>query len=185
MNLLILGGGLFLGRSTLDAALAGGHRVSVFNRGRARTDWPAGVEVLHGDRAGDLTALDGRRWDAVIDTCGYVPADLRRSTAALRDCGVYLFVSSISVYASTAHAPVLETDAVVPSDGIAEDDRDLVHYGPEGGLRARRAGRVRRSRADRAAGADRRAGRPQRPLQPLAVAHGRRRADARARCRGR
>jgi len=131
MNLLILGGGVFLGRSTLDAALAGGHRVSVFNRGRARTDWPAGVEVLHGDRASDLTALVGRRWDAVIDTCGYVPADLRRSTAALRDCGAYLFVSSISVYASTAHAPVLETDAVVPSDGIAEDDRDLVHYGPQ------------------------------------------------------
>ena len=47
-------------------------------------------------------------------------------------CGRYCFVSSISAYASFAHAPVRESDALAASDGIAEDDRDRArHYGPQ------------------------------------------------------
>ena len=61
MNLLILGGGVFLGRTTLDAALADGHDVSVYNRGRSRTEWPTGIEVLHNDRARDLSTLADQR----------------------------------------------------------------------------------------------------------------------------
>jgi 2'-hydroxyisoflavone reductase len=131
MKLLIIGGGVFLGAAALDAALAGGHRVTVFNRGRARAAWPAGVEVLTGDRAHDLAPLEGRQWDAVIDTCGYVPTDVRASAQALRGSGRYLFVSSISVYATTTQVPVRETDALASTDGIAPEDRDLKHYGPQ------------------------------------------------------
>ena len=131
MNLLILGGGAFLGAAALDAALRRGHAVTVFNRGRTRSVWPAGVEAVAGDRARELPQLAGRRFDAVIDTCGYVPADLRTSTQALRDAGCYLFVSSISVYASTAHAPLREGDTLAPHDGIADDDRDMAHYGAQ------------------------------------------------------
>ena len=135
MELLILGGGVFLGAAVLRSALAGGHGVTVFNRGRARSTWPAEVEVLTGDRSADLSALDGRVWDAVIDTCGYVPADVRASAQALRGCGAYLFVSSVSVYATSSQLPlklpVSETDPLAPADGIAPDDRDLKHYGPQ------------------------------------------------------
>lgn len=131
MKLLILGGGVFLGTAVLQSSLARGHDVTVFNRGRARTDWPAGVEVLTGDRNRDLALLAGRRWDAVIDTCGYVPADVQLSAEALRDSGRYLFVSSISVYATTHQVPVLETDPLAASDGIARDDRDMAHYGAQ------------------------------------------------------
>jgi 2'-hydroxyisoflavone reductase len=131
MNLLIIGGGVFLGAAALQSALARGHRVTVFNRGRARSTWPAGVEVLTGDRATDLGALGSRHWDAVIDTCGYVPVDVRASANALRQCGSYLFVSSISTYATTTRVPVRETDALASTDGIAPDDRDLKHYGPQ------------------------------------------------------
>ncbi|MBC7734693.1 MAG: NAD-dependent epimerase/dehydratase family protein [Bacteriovorax sp.] len=131
MKLLILGGGVFLGAAALQSALAGGHRVTVFNRGRARATWPAGVEVLTGDRVHDLRALDGRHWDAVIDTCGYAPADLRASALALRGCDTYLFVSSVSAYATTHQVPVRETDAPASAEGIAPDDRDLRHYGPQ------------------------------------------------------
>ena len=131
MKGLILGGGVFLGAAALQSALAGGHRVTVFNRGRAREAWPAGVEVLTGDRAHDLRALDGRHWDAVIDTCGYAPADVRASALALRGCGTYLFVSSVSAYATTNQVPVRETDALASAEGIAPDDRDLRHYGPQ------------------------------------------------------
>lgn len=131
MDILILGGGVFLGAAALHSALARGHRVSVFNRGRARSSWPDGVEVHVGDRSTDLSALRGKRWDAVIDTCGYVPADVRASCARLRDSGRYLFVSSVSVYASTRHAPLRESDALAAFDTLAADDRDLQHYGAQ------------------------------------------------------
>jgi 2'-hydroxyisoflavone reductase len=131
MKLLILGGGVFLGTAVLQSALARGHDVTVFNRGRARTAWPVGVEVLIGDRSRDLAVLADRRWDAVIDTCGYVPADVQLSAEALKHSGRYLFVSSISAYATTHQVPVLETDPLAPADGIARDDRDLRHYGAQ------------------------------------------------------
>jgi 2'-hydroxyisoflavone reductase len=132
MDLLILGGGVFLGAAALDAALARGHRVTVFNRGRARSHWPDGVEVLSGDRVADLGRLAGRRWDAVIDTCGYVPADVQRSAEALRDgCDAYLFVSSISAYADTTEPMTAEDHPLASFDGIARDDRDLRHYGAQ------------------------------------------------------
>jgi 2'-hydroxyisoflavone reductase len=131
MKILILGGGVFLGAATLQSAVTRGHRVTVFNRGRSRTNWPEGVEALTGDRCTDLSALNNRRWDAVIDTCGYTPADVQRSADALRESSRYLFVSSISVYATTRQVPMRETDPLIPSDGIARDDRDLQHYGAQ------------------------------------------------------
>src|SRR4051812_40568375 len=106
MQILILGGGVFLGAATLDAALAAGHRVSVFNRGRARSAWPPSVDVIRGDRSADLGALRGRRWDAVVDTSGYVPVDVVASAEALRDSASYCFVCSISAYAAFDRAPV-------------------------------------------------------------------------------
>ena len=131
MNILIIGGGIFLGAATLSSALARGHGVTVFNRGRSRTAWPAEVEVLTGDRSADMHALSSRHWDAVIDTCGYTPADVERSAQALRDCGRYLFVSSISAYATSHQVPVRETDPLASSEGIARDDRNMQHYGAQ------------------------------------------------------
>jgi 2'-hydroxyisoflavone reductase len=131
MKILIIGGGVFLGAATLDAAVGRGHAVTVFNRGRSRTAWPAGVEAIEGDRVADLARLAHRRWDAVIDTCGYVPLDVRASALALQESGCYLFVSSISVYAKTDRAPLRETDALASAAGIAPDDRNLEHYGPQ------------------------------------------------------
>jgi len=132
MRILVIGGGVFLGAAIVDSALARGHAITVFNRGRARRDWPAGVEAIVGDRSGDLGLLEGRDVDAVIDVCGFVPADLRASAAALASCRRYCFVSSISAYAAFTHAPVRESDSLAASDGIAEDDRDRArHYGPQ------------------------------------------------------
>jgi 2'-hydroxyisoflavone reductase len=131
MRILVIGGGVFLGAALLDSALARGHAVTVFNRGRARSKWPDGVEVVIGDRMHDLARVAGRRFDAVVDTCGYVPADLRTSSKALDDVGRYCFVSSVSAYASFARAPVQEDDALAQSAGLAADDRDRSHYGAQ------------------------------------------------------
>ncbi len=99
MKLLILGGTVFIGRHLVDAALERGHEVTLFNRGQHNADLYPTVERLRGDRDGDLTALRGRRWDAVVDTCGYVPRIVRASAEALADAvDHYTFISTISVY---------------------------------------------------------------------------------------
>ena len=131
MNILLLGGGLFLGAAIADHAAARGHHLTVFNRGRSRSDWPAGVEAVVGDRTSDLDRLAGRRFDAVVDTCGYVPVDVRASVDALAGADCYCFVSSISAYDSFTHAPVVESDALAVGDGVDPADRDLAHYGSQ------------------------------------------------------
>ncbi|MGH2375054.1 MAG: NAD-dependent epimerase/dehydratase family protein [bacterium] len=98
-RLLILGGTVFLGRHLVEAALARGHAVTLFNRGQHNPGLFPEVEKLRGDRDGNLTALRGRSWDAVIDTCGYVPRIVQASAELLADAvRHYTFISSISVY---------------------------------------------------------------------------------------
>src|SRR5215212_3708695 len=100
MKLLIVGGTHFLGRHVAEAALARGHQVTLFHRGRGGPEPFAEAEHVHGDRDGELGLLKGRRWDAVVDTCGYVPRVVRvtaRMLAAAVDH--YTFISSVSAYA--------------------------------------------------------------------------------------
>ena len=103
MRLLLLGGPRFLGRAVIDAALDAGHEVTLFNRGTTNADLYPDLERITGDRDGGLDGLRGRDWDAVVDTSGYLPRLVGASADALRDSvGHYVFVSSISVYASFA-----------------------------------------------------------------------------------
>src|SRR5437773_6684344 len=99
VRLLVLGGTKFLGRAAVEAALARGHEVTLFNRGETNPDLFPKAEKLRGDRDGDLSALEGREWDAVIDPSGFVPRVVRASAELLRASGHYVFVSSGSVYA--------------------------------------------------------------------------------------
>lgn len=109
MDLLILGGTLFLGRFVAEKALQRGYRVTLFHRGRTGADLFPHARRLLGDRFGDLSALEGR-WDAVVDTSAWHPAAVAPVVSALaRRVGHYTFVSSISAYA--ALAPGLTEDA--------------------------------------------------------------------------
>jgi 2'-hydroxyisoflavone reductase len=105
MRILVLGGTQFLGRHTVEAALARGHEVTMFNRGRTRPELFPDVEKLRGDRDGDLDAVRGCDFDAVVDTSGYVPRIVRETIDALGEVGHYTFVSSISVYADASTPP--------------------------------------------------------------------------------
>jgi 2'-hydroxyisoflavone reductase len=119
MRILILGGTVFLGPALVEAALASGHQVTLFNRGRSRPDLFPQIEKVHGDRADGLAALSGRRWDAVIDTCGYVPRIVRQSAEQLAPAVErYIFISSLSVYADVSQ-PGLDESAPV---GKLEDE---------------------------------------------------------------
>jgi 2'-hydroxyisoflavone reductase len=103
LRVLLLGGPKFLGRAVIDAALERGHEPTLFNRGTTGADLYPGLERIVGDRDGGLDGLRGREWDAVVDTSGYLPRLVEASAVLLADTvGHYVFVSSISVYASFA-----------------------------------------------------------------------------------
>jgi 2'-hydroxyisoflavone reductase len=134
MDLLILGGTRFLGRYLVEAAQEDGHRVTLFNRGLSGPDLFPEVETIKGDRDGDLSALRGRRWDAVIDTCGYVPRVVRASAGLLADAvDHYTFVSSISVYSDVIGAGA---DESAPVEELEDPTVEEVTGETYGGLKA-------------------------------------------------
>lgn len=114
MKLLILGGTVFLGRHIVEAARAAGHEITLFNRGRSGPQLFPDLENITGDRNGDLEALRGRNWDVAIDTCGYLPRVVRKSTELLRDQGThYTFLSTVSVYKDRGQSNQDETAPLV------------------------------------------------------------------------
>ena len=128
MRLLILGGTLFLGRHLAALALARGHHVTTFTRGRTAGLGDPRIDARYGDRDGDLRALEDGRWDATIDTSGYVPRVVRASAGLLADrTSHYTFVSSISVYARF-DGPVHEDAPLATLDDPADEDVQS-HYG--------------------------------------------------------
>ncbi len=131
MHVLLLGGTLFLGRHVVDAALAAGHEVTLFNRGKTNPGLFPDQEHVLGDRDGGLAPLRGRRFDAVIDTCGYVPRLVEDSARLLSDtCGHYTFVSSLSAY----ELPIAPgSDESAPSATMEDDSVEEITnetYGP-------------------------------------------------------
>jgi len=129
VRLLLLGGPRFLGRGIADAALARGHDVTFFNRGKTNPELYPHVERLVGERAGDLAELRGRIWDAVIDTSGYLPGAVRVAAEALAGSGLYCFVSSISVYADFSGTK--DEDSTLSELGDLPDDEVTDEsYGP-------------------------------------------------------
>jgi len=101
MNILVIGGTIFLGLHVLENAVTRGNTVTAFFRGRHAERLRSDVEYLRGDRTSDVDALRGRIFDAVIDTCGYHPNDQRLLAEVLAPSNPhYVFISTISVYAS-------------------------------------------------------------------------------------
>jgi 2'-hydroxyisoflavone reductase len=133
VRLLVLGGTTFLGRAVVECALGRGHAVTLFNRGQTNPDLFLEAERLRGDRGGDLRALGGREWEAVVDTSGYVPGVVRRSVELLADAvGHYVFISSVSVYADFSGS-LHEEDSLAaldPAHSAEELREDYANYGP-------------------------------------------------------
>jgi 2'-hydroxyisoflavone reductase len=137
LDILFLGGTGFLGPHQVEYALARGHRVTLFNRGKSEKG-PYGdrVETLIGNRdakiAPGLEALQGkRRWDVVIDNSGYVPRHVRDSVALLKDrVGRYIYVSTVSVY-DPAGGPVFDESSPLHPAPSAETEKVTGEtYGP-------------------------------------------------------
>ena len=99
LDILVLGGTGFIGPHLVRHAVARGHRVTIFSRGRRDADLPESVKRLVGDRDGKLDALKDKTWDAVVDDSATNPDWVRQSTALLKgSVGRYLFTSSTGVH---------------------------------------------------------------------------------------
>ena len=110
MKLLIIGGTRFLGRYLVTSALANNHEVTLFNRGLHSSEPETAVETIHGDRNGDLSKLQSRRWDAVIDTCGMLPRTVKAAAKVLSESiEIYTFISTQNVYADVSTPGVDES----------------------------------------------------------------------------
>jgi 2'-hydroxyisoflavone reductase len=133
VRILVVGGTRFVGRHLVEAALAGGHEVSVFHRGRTGTELFPGARHLVGDRDSDVSALTGPddSWDATVDVCAYLPGQVRALADALgARAGRYLLVSTTSVYDASRGSSHDEDAALVPPpDPDTEDITDQT-YGP-------------------------------------------------------
>ena len=130
LRILILGGTGFTGPYQVKYALARGHKVTVFNRGKTHPgELPEGVEQLIGDRNGQLDALKGRKWDVAIDNPTMLPAWVRDAAAILKgNVERYIFISTISVYADNSKPGMDETAPVAKYDGAdaMKETRDTV-----------------------------------------------------------
>jgi 2'-hydroxyisoflavone reductase len=125
-RILVLGGTAFLGPHFVRAAQANGHTVTLFNRGKTNPGMFADLEQLRGDRQkGELDALKGRTFDAVVDTSGYVPSQVAATAKLLAgSCKHYQFVSTISVYGNFEERPErIDETAEVATMPAAEVDK--------------------------------------------------------------
>jgi len=131
MRILIIGGTVFVGRHIAEAAIAAGHEVSLFHRGRTGADLFPSATHLTGDRNEDMSALSAGQWDATIDVSAYFPRQVRSLADALEGRGgQYLFISSTSAYripvspGFTEDAPLAELD-----DPASEEFTDKTYGG--------------------------------------------------------
>ncbi|MEA2784928.1 MAG: hypothetical protein QOF71_1032 [Candidatus Eremiobacteraeota bacterium] len=131
----MLGGTVFLGRHVVETLLARGHEVTVFHRGKRGAELFPEIERVLGDRTTDLERLPAdAAWDAVVDTCGFVPGVVATSAQALRErAGRYVFISSISVYdmshpAIDESSPTLELPPDAPRDVMTPETYGALKY---------------------------------------------------------
>lgn len=133
MHILIIGGKQFVGKHLVQIALDHGHKVTLFNRGKTNPELFPEVENIIGDRAVDLSALKGRKFDLAVDTCGYYTTDVRKSAELLRDAvDKYVFISTISVYKAEDKPGIVETDELNGEINNPDSIREITKesYGP-------------------------------------------------------
>jgi 2'-hydroxyisoflavone reductase len=113
LNMLILGGTSILGPHIVQQAVARGHSMTLFNRGKTRPELFPDLEKLRGDRdTHDLAALEGREFDVIIDTSAYVPSHVEATAGMFADCArQYVLLSSISALAD--HSSPADEDSPV------------------------------------------------------------------------
>jgi len=138
LNILIIGGTGFTGPEQVEYAIARGHRVTLFNRNKTRPGFFKGkvAEELIGDLNNDTSALEGKKFDVVIDNPTTFPAWVRNAGKYLAgNTKHYIFISTTSTYADESIIGITESSPVhtMPA-GLDPYTLDPTHasryYGP-------------------------------------------------------
>ncbi|MFO7653344.1 MAG: NAD-dependent epimerase/dehydratase family protein [Candidatus Krumholzibacteriia bacterium] len=126
LRILFLGGTRFIGPHQVEYALARGHEVTLFNRGKSNPHLFPDVEKLQGDRSeGDYEALKGRTWDAVIDNSAHIVRWMRDTGELLKDSvGQFEFISSTGVYHPYLDQGIDENGPLATVEDPASEDID-------------------------------------------------------------
>ena len=131
MKILILGGKRFLGIALVETLLQAGHTPTLFNRGQTNPDLFPKVKNLIGDREKDLSPLKRRKWDAVIDTSGFLPRVVRQSADFLSSrCETYVFISTLSVYRDFHQPDLTESYPLAELEDPNDENFSDSAYGP-------------------------------------------------------
>ncbi len=131
MDILIIGGTRFLGRFLTQEGINRKHRMALFNRGKTNPRLFPEAEKLRGDRDGELEPLAGRKWDVVLDVCGYTPQVVEQSTKLLAgNVEKYLFISTMVVYDDLDKVGLKEEDKLASMDGEYAEWYTSATYGP-------------------------------------------------------
>jgi nucleoside-diphosphate-sugar epimerase len=100
-KVLFIGGTGQISLCCVEAAIAAGDDVSVYNRGRTAGNLPKDVHVLVGDYEDDAAyaALGHRDFDVVCQFIAFGPEHVSRDLRTFRgSAGQYIFISSASAY---------------------------------------------------------------------------------------
>lgn len=143
MRILFIGGTSFVGRHIAEAAVARGHDITLFHRGRTGAELFPEAEHVLGDRDADLSALAGQKWDAAIDVCGYVPRQIRMAAGVLANAvQLYCYISSVSAYRPSGADLVREDSPLLGEQDLEDPATEVVDgttYGPLEALSEREA----------------------------------------------
>jgi 2'-hydroxyisoflavone reductase len=134
LKILILGGTNFLGPHLTEELQERGHEVTLFNRGTQDPSLFPNVEMLQGNRDGDLDALKNRCWDAIIDTSGHLPRFVEASSKILSTAtNHYTFISTVGIY-ENFHS--FNIDENYPLAKLADKTNEEINEKTYGALKA-------------------------------------------------
>lgn len=105
MKILIIGGSEFVGPLVVSKLYERGHEITVFNRGRTRTEYQNGIKFIKGDRRDGFNIKDN--FDVVIDMCAYKGTHTEKAINEL-NFDFYLNVGTAASYKKTTKFPLTE-----------------------------------------------------------------------------
>lgn len=130
MHVLVIGGTQFIGKHITHLLLKNGHTVTHFNRGKSNAGAFPNVETVIGDRDHDLGKLDGRRFDWILDMCGYTKQSVIKSANRTDLADRYCYISTISVFAKPFPDTIGEDSPLGALENEETEVVDAETYGP-------------------------------------------------------
>ena len=104
MNILIIGGSRFVGPLVVSKLLAKGHNITIFNRGKIKSNYDK-VRFIQGNRNDGFNIKD--KFDVVIDTCAYTGEQIEKAINEL-NFDFYLNFGTAASYKKTDEFPLTE-----------------------------------------------------------------------------